>query len=82
MSSPDFVQKLGRLASGIPGLDRILGGGLFDGGVYIVEGTPGTGKTILANQICFHQVKGGRRVIYVTLLAESHARLSPSSTPP
>jgi circadian clock protein KaiC len=55
MSSNDFVQKLARLSSGVPGLDRVLGGGLFDGGVYIVEGMPGAGKTILANQICFHQ---------------------------
>jgi circadian clock protein KaiC len=75
MSSHDFVQKLARMSSGIPGLDRVLAGGLFDGGVYIVEGMPGAGKTILANQICFHQVKSGRRVIYITLLAESHARL-------
>jgi circadian clock protein KaiC len=75
MSSHDFVQKLARLSSGVPGLDRVLGGGLFDGGVYIVEGMPGAGKTILANQIGFHQVKAGRRVIYITLLAESHARL-------
>ena len=75
MSSQEFLQKLARFSSGVRGLDRILGGGLFDGGVYIVEGVPGAGKTILANQICFHQVKGGRRAIYVTLLAESHARL-------
>ncbi len=76
MSSHEFLQKLARFSSGVPGLDRILGGGLFEGGVYIIEGNPGAGKTILANQICFHQVKGGRRhAIYVTLLAESHARL-------
>jgi circadian clock protein KaiC len=43
--------------------------------VYIIEGPPGAGKTILANQICFHRVTAGARVLYVTLLAEAHSRL-------
>jgi circadian clock protein KaiC len=75
MSSQEFLQKLERFSSGVPGLDRVLDGGFFAGGVYIIEGEPGAGKTILANQLCFHQVKSGRRTLYVTLLAESHARL-------
>src|SRR5260221_6867944 len=75
MSSHEFVQPLARFTSGVAGLDRVLNGGFFAGGVYIVEGIPGSGKTILANQICFHHVKKNRRVLYVTLLAESHARL-------
>jgi circadian clock protein KaiC len=66
---------LTRVPTGIPGLDDILGGGLMKAGVYIVQGEPGTGKTILANQICFHHVALGGRVAYVTLLAESHARM-------
>ena len=64
-----------RFASGIPGLDRILEGGLLPAGVYIVQGPPGGGKTILANQMCFHHVSTGGHAIYVTLLAESHARM-------
>ena len=75
MSSHEFVPHLPRFTSGIPGLDRVLNGGFFAGGVYIVEGAPGAGKTILASQICFHRAKEGQRVLYVTLLAESHARL-------
>jgi circadian clock protein KaiC len=75
MSSPEFVKHLPRFTSGIPGLDQVLNGGFFSGGVYIVEGAPGAGKTILANQICFHRAKEGQRVLYVTLLAESHSRL-------
>jgi circadian clock protein KaiC len=66
---------MGRLDTGIPGLDTILNGGLFQGGVYIVEGAPGTGKTILGNQICFHRAACGNSTIYITLLAESHTRL-------
>jgi circadian clock protein KaiC len=75
MSPTEFLQKLERFSTGVPGLDRVLGGGFFVGGVYIVEGKPGAGKTIFANQIGFHQVGAGRRALYVTLLAESHARL-------
>jgi circadian clock protein KaiC len=75
MSTPPFAPKLERFSSGMPGLDRVLGGGFFAGGVYIVEGKPGAGKTIFANQLAFRAVAGGKRALYVTLLAESHARL-------
>jgi circadian clock protein KaiC len=67
--------KLTRVSTGVPGLDDILGGGLMKAGVYIVQGEPGAGKTVLANQICFHHVAHGGRVAYVTLLSESHARM-------
>ncbi|AEG94659.1 ATPase domain-containing protein [Ramlibacter tataouinensis] len=66
---------LARVASGVPGLDEITGGGLLKSGVYILQGMPGAGKTILANQIGHQYAAGGGHVVYVTLLAESHARL-------
>src|ERR1051325_11888386 len=69
------TRTLGRIDTGVPGLDTLLNGGLFKGGVYIVEGPPGTGKTILGNQICFHRAARGDSTIYITLLAESHTRL-------
>lgn len=65
----------GRLGTGVPGLDMILHGGLIPGSVFIVQGAPGAGKTILANQICFHHARTGSKALYVTLLAESHDRL-------
>jgi circadian clock protein KaiC len=37
-------------ATGIPGLDDILNGGLARGRLYLVEGIPGSGKTTLAAQ--------------------------------
>ena len=52
-----------------------MSGGLFQGGVYLVEGPPGAGKTILGNQICFHRANRGESTIYITLLAESHTRM-------
>jgi circadian clock protein KaiC len=64
-----------RRSTGVAGLDRILEGGLLVSGVYIVQGPPGAGKTILANQICFHHASTGGHAVYVTLLAESHSRM-------
>ena len=69
------VPEQPRLPSGIAGLDTILAGGVMRGGLYIVQGAPGTGKTILANQICFHHVAAGGQAMFVTLLAENHARM-------
>jgi circadian clock protein KaiC len=65
----------GRRSTGVPGLDQILDGGLLEAGVYVVQGPPGAGKTILANQACFHHAAEGGRAVYITLLAESHSRM-------
>src|SRR5947209_84463 len=64
-----------RTSTGISGLDAILGGGLFVGSHYLIIGPPGAGKTIIANQLCFHHVATGGRAIYVSLLAETNSRL-------
>ena len=74
-STTDNVGPIERLRSAVPGLDQILGGGLFRTGVYIIQGLPGCGKTILANQICYGHVAEGGSAVYVTLLAESHSRM-------
>ena len=64
-----------RVATEVPGLDAVLEGGVFRGGIYAVRGAPGSGKTILGNQICFSNARRGGTSTYVTLLAESHARM-------
>src|SRR5882757_10430846 len=69
------LQQLTRVPSGVKGLDDILGGGFFGGGLYIVEGAPGVGKTILGNQICFNHAAAGEKVLYVTLIAETVGRM-------
>ena len=71
----DARTGLQRVPSGIAGLDTILGGGFLKGGLYMVQGKPGTGKTTLANQLCFNHIAAGGRAIYATLLAEYHARM-------
>jgi len=64
-----------RHPTGIPGLDDVLGGGLFVGAVYLIAGRPGSAKTTLSNQVAFDHVRRGGRALYVSLLAESHARM-------
>jgi circadian clock protein KaiC len=72
---PGGKGMIGRLPTGVPGLDTVLRGGFLRGGLFIIQGAPGAGKTILGNQICFNHVKNGGRALYVTLLAENHARM-------
>src|SRR4051812_7336990 len=67
--------NLERIPSGVPGLDAVLKGGFPRGGIHLLQGQPGAGKTVLGNQICYHHAQAGGRALYVTLLAESHARM-------
>ena len=71
----DPAEDSERVGTGIAGLDTVLAGGLLRRSSTIIQGAPGTGKTVLANQIAFHQASGGTRVLYVTLLTETHAAL-------
>ena len=75
MTPPKVPAPPPRLTTGIPELDVVLHGGLMRGGSYVVAGTPGAGKTILGNQLCFHHVAGGGQALYVTALSESHGRM-------
>ena len=52
---------------GVPGLDEVLNGGLPEHHVYLIDGSPGTGKTTLALQFLLEGVKRGERVLYVAL---------------
>lgn len=64
-----------RISTGIAGLDEVLGGGLLRDGIYMVEGPPGAGKTIMCAQISFHLARSGDKVLYVSLISESHGKL-------
>lgn len=54
-------------ATGIVGLDQVLGGGFTRRRLYLVEGMPGSGKTTLALQFLQEGTRAGERVLYVTL---------------
>ena len=56
-----------RVATGIEGLDDILGGGLTPHRLYLLEGMPGSGKTTLAFQFLMEGARNGEPVLYVSL---------------
>lgn len=58
---------LRRIQSGVPGLDELCGGGLPQGKIHLLTGSPGAGKTTLALQFLVHgATKAGEPGIYVT----------------
>lgn len=62
------------ISTGINELDYLLGGGLSPHHLFLVEGTPGAGKTTLALQFLMEGVRKGERALYVTL-SESREEL-------
>ena len=64
---PPTTPVAGKLTTGVAGLDDILAGGLEAERVYLLEGTPGTGKTTLSLQFLLHGLAAGERALYVTL---------------
>jgi len=61
-------------STGIVGLDDILAGGLARDRVYLLEGSPGTGKTTTAMSFLREGARNGERGLYVTL-SETEAEL-------
>ncbi len=67
--------EIARVPSHVPGLDAILYGGFLQGGLYMVQGPPGVGKTILASQILYGHTATGGHALFVTVLGENHGRM-------
>ena len=61
--------------TGVPNFDLILGGGIPAGSFNLIAGGPGTGKTILSQQMMFHQASQQRRALHFTVLGEPVAKL-------
>lgn len=53
--------------TGVRGLDDILAGGFSRGHVFLLEGSPGTGKTTIATQFLLEGARQGESCLYVTL---------------
>lgn len=89
IGSIDSDMRINRLASGFPELDAVLGGGILPGGVLLLAGQPGIGKSTLLLQVAAH-VASTQPVLYVSgeesasqvklraqrLGADSHDKLS------
>lgn len=56
-----------RVSTGVGGLDSILGGGLTPSRMYLLEGSPGTGKTTFAMRFLMSGAERGERGLYITL---------------
>src|SRR3954447_17981400 len=65
----------GDLATGVTGLDEVLGGGLPRRQTIVVTGEPGSGKTILSSQIAFSFAARGLPVVVATVTSEPHDKM-------
>jgi len=63
----DRQKEKPKAQTGVPGLDDILLGGLAVGRVFLLEGSPGTGKTTMALRFLVEGARQGERGLYVTL---------------
>ncbi|PLS79340.1 MAG: KaiA-binding protein [Chloroflexi bacterium] len=63
------------LATGVPQLDLILGGGIVERSLLLIAGLAGSGKTVLAAQIAFAAAHREERVLFVTAFSEPHDKL-------
>src|SRR4051812_45869623 len=65
LAEGDPIAAAGR-STGVPELDRVLGGGLVPGSVTLLGGEPGIGKSTLLVQVAAAQAAAGARVLYVS----------------
>ena len=74
-AAPDRSETLDRLSTGDAALDAVLGGGFPLHSITILLGHPGTGKTVLAEQLAFRNADGDRPVLYLTTMSEPLAKV-------
>jgi DNA repair protein RadA/Sms len=60
------AEATARAASGVEGVDRVLGGGLVPGSLVLVAGEPGVGKSTLLLQVAAAVAASHPPVVYVT----------------
>ena len=60
------AQDVARTPTGQEELDRVLGGGMVEGGVVLIGGDPGIGKSTLLLQAMDGLQRTGQRTLYVT----------------
>ncbi len=63
-----------RLETGVRNLDPLFNGGVPKGSAVLISGPPGSGKTILAQQICFHSASAKQPALYFNTLSEPTAK--------
>jgi circadian clock protein KaiC len=74
-TTEDSSRPVPPLKTGVAGLDVVLGGGLPAGSLYLIQGLAGSGKTTFACQLGFNHARQGKKILVLTLLGESHAKM-------
>ena len=64
-AAPEAIDR--RVSTGIPGLDRMLGGGLIEGRPYLVTGGTGSGKTLLGLTFLLEGLRREEEVLLVAV---------------
>ena len=64
-----------RMSSGSEALDLILGGGYHLNSTNLIMGMPGTGKTVLAESIAFHNATADRPALFLSTVSEPLDRM-------
>ncbi|NEP14657.1 MAG: AAA family ATPase [Symploca sp. SIO2C1] len=66
------MQKIKLMSTGIPNLDTVLGGGIPVYSLNIIAGAPGSGKTILVQQMMFNYIHTHKaaKTLYLSTLSE------------
>jgi circadian clock protein KaiC len=59
-----------KIKTGCAGLDEVLFGGIPENTISVIMGSPGTGKTILAEQLAFSNATPAAPVLYLTTMSE------------
>lgn len=72
-------QRADQASTGVEGLDDILAGGLARNRLYLIEGSPGTGKTTAALSFLRAGAALGERTLYITL-SETEEELRDTAT--
>jgi circadian clock protein KaiC len=67
--------EIANVATGVPGLDAVLGGGLPEYSFNLIAGAPGVGKTTLTQQILFASASEKRPALYFTVLGEPTVKM-------
>lgn len=70
-----LVDATERMSSGNAEADHILGGGFPANSINIIMGHPGSGKTVFAEQLIFHNASDDRPILYFTTLSEPLAKV-------
>jgi circadian clock protein KaiC len=65
--TPSTNNSQSRCSTGVDGLDSILGGGFPCNRIYLIQGSPGVGKTTLALQFLLDGAQKGEKALYITL---------------